>query len=204
MKISLFLPLFIIFLVVLSIKRHQQTHAQQNANEAFLERERTANATRKQDISGLDYLPFSADALPVGEFQDDELAGYEETLTKLSEKKIINLSSMSNTDLKLMYGPANFNDLSEYDENYHTLSSALLGYAQREEALNRTDAAVTILEYAMSLAIDSSQIYLLLAKLYQKRQTPEKIQTMIDTISTMDESFRTLVLPKLESFRIDE
>lgn len=204
MKISLFLPLFIIFLVVLSIKRHQQTRAQQNANEAFLERERTANATRKQDISGLDYLLFSADALPVGEFQDNELAGYEKTLTKLSEKKIINLSSMSNTDLKLMYGPANFNDLSEYDENYHTLSSALLGYAQREEALNRTDAAVTILEYAMSLSIDSSQIYLLLAKLYQKRQTPEKIQTMIDTISTMDESFRTLILPKLESFRIDE
>jgi len=96
-----------------------------------------------------------------------------------------------------MYGPANLADLSSYDENYHLLTTTLLAYARREVELDRIDAAVTILEYAMSLALDVSQIYLLLAELYQKQNTPEKIQDITDALFVMDESFSSLVLPKL-------
>ena len=133
-------------------------------NEAFLERERRANATRKKDISNLDYLPFSADTLPIAEYSDDKLASFEAVLKNLSGQKIINLSMYSNTDLKLMYGPANLNDLSEYDENYHVLSDTLLSYALRELELGRETAAAAVLEYAVELRIDSSRIYLTLAK----------------------------------------
>ena len=49
----------------------------------------------------------------------------------------------------------------------------------------------------MSLALDVSQIYLLLAELYQKQNTPEKIQNITDALFVMDESFSSLVLPKL-------
>ena len=156
-----------------------------------------ANATRKKDISALPYLSFSTDTLPVGEFADDELYSCETVLQNLTDQKIINLSMYTNTDLKLMYGPANLADLSSYDENYHLLTTTLLAYARREVELDRIDAAVTILEYAMSLALDVSQIYLLLAELYQKQNTPEKIQDITDALFVMDESFSSLVLPKL-------
>lgn len=202
--IPVFLFAFILFTAVLAVKRQRQTTKQEQANEAFLERERKANATRKKDISNLDYLSFSVQSLPIAEYSDEKLAEYESILTNLSSKKIINLSGYSNTDLKLMYGPANFNDLSEFDENYQTLSDTLFAYAKRETELNRTDSAITILEYAMELKIDSSQIYLLLAKLYQTLQTTEKIQTIIDTVSSMDESFASFVLPKLNAFRTAE
>lgn len=202
--IPVFLFAFILFTAVLAVKRQRQTTKQEQANEAFLERERKANATRKKDISNLDYLSFSVQSLPIAEYSDEKLAEYESILTNLSSKKIINLSGYSNTDLKLMYGPANFNDLSEFDENYQTLSDTLFAYAKRETELDRTDSAITILEYAMELKIDSSQIYLLLAKLYQTLQTTEKIQTIIDTVSSMDESFASFVLPKLNAFRTAE
>ena len=202
--IPVFLFSLILFTAVRAVKRQRQTTKQEEANEAFLERERQANATRKKDISNLDYLAFSVKRLPISNYPDTKLTEYETILTNLSNQKIINLSQYSNTDLKLMYGPANFNDLSEFDENYHTLSNTLFDYAKRESELGQTDAAIAILEYAMELKIDSSQIYLLLAKLYQTQNTPEKIQTISDTLSSMDESFASFVLPKINAFRTVE
>lgn len=204
MKFPFFLFAFIIFVGVITYKRKQHTHKQDMVTEAFIERERRANISRKRDISHLNYLTFAIDRLPLFEFQDEELLSHENILKELADKKIINLSNYSNTDLKLMYGPANLNVLSEYDENYHQLSSTLLAYANREVALSRMDSAIQILEYAMDLAIDSSQIYLLLADLYQTQGTPEKIETIIQKLSSMDTSFSSMVLSKLDTFHTSE
>lgn len=199
MKIPVFFTSMIVLVLFLAYKRWKQTQNQAEMNEAFLERERRANATRKKDISNLDYLPFSADALPIAEYSDDKLASFEAVLKNLSGQKIINLSMYSNTDLKLMYGPANLNDLSEYDENYHVLSDTLLSYALRELELGRETAAAAVLEYAVELRIDSSRIYLTLAKLYQKQHTPEKISHITETLSSMDADFAGSVIQKIHN-----
>ena len=197
MNFPVFFTFMVAFVLFLAYKRRKQTRNQSEVNEAFLERERRANATRRKDISNLDYLPFSADTLPIAEYPDEELASCEHILESLSGKRIINLSSYSNTDLKLMYGPANLNDLSEYDENYHILTDTLLSYAKRELELDREAAAVTILEYAVRLRIDSSRIYLMLAKLYQKQHMPEKTDHIIDVLSSMDTDFASSTIQKL-------
>ena len=188
---------FIIFIVYLAFKRTKQTQNQQNANQSFLERERLANNTRKKDISGLNYLPFTTDRLPDSVSSDEKLNIIESELKELSNQKIINLSQYSNTDLKLMYGPANLPALSEYDNNYHRLAALFLDYASRQLELCDTSAAIAALEYAAELRIQSSRIYLLLAELYLKQGTPEKINTIRDTVSSMEEPFRR-VLPKLD------
>ena len=189
---------FISFIVYLACKRTKQTQNQQNANQSFLERERLANNTRKKDISGLNYLPFTTDRLPDSVSSDEKLNIIESELKELSNQKIINLSQYSNTDLKLMYGPANLPALSEYDNNYHRLAALFLDYASRQLELCDTSAAIAALEYAAELRIQSSRIYLLLAELYLKQGTPEKINTIRDTVSSMEEPFRRLVLPKLD------
>ena len=194
----------VVFVLFLAMKRGKQTRRQENTNEAFLERERQANATRKKDISNLNYLPYTADALLLDEDPDEELSQYVKILKDLSGRKMLNLSMYSNTDLKLMYGPANLNELSECDNNYHQLSDTLLNYAERENTLQRYEAAISILEYAMSLRIDSSRIYLMLARLYDEQNTPEKIQNIFHALSSMDDSFTSHVLPKLRSSHIEE
>lgn len=103
-----------------------------------------------------------------------------------------------------MYGPANFNELSEYDDNWNELSATLYHYACRELELGRKEDAVRILEYAVELKLDSSQIYLLLARLYQEQNQPERLQTMKEALSSMDESFRSFVLTKLNASHTDE
>lgn len=200
----IFLPIFIIIGSLIAGSRHKQENSQKKKYENFLERERLANSTRKQDISHLNYLALSLDSLPIGHSADPVLTNCEETLKSLSQKRILNLSGKSNTDLKLLYGPANLDDLWEYDENYHILSTTLLDYGKRQEELNHIEEAVAILEYASSLHIDSSKIYLLLASLYDKAGTPEKISQIKDSLQVMDEDFRLYVLKHLESFHTDE
>ena len=97
--------------------------------EDFFERERLANSTRKQDISHLDYIVLDLSLLPMGKTQDPSIKKLEDTLTELSQKQILDLSDKSNTDLKMMYGPANLDTLWECDDNYHALSQTLLEYA---------------------------------------------------------------------------
>lgn len=202
--IPVLLLAFIAFTAVLAVRRKKQADRQLEANEAFLERERAANATRKKDISHLDYLPFSTDRLPVGTCDDGELASDEAVFQKLSGQKIINLSRYSNTDLKLMYGPANLNSLTEYDDNYRLLADTLLSYAAKKEALGRREEAIAVLEYAMELKIDASKIYVSLAELYRKQGSPEKIRAIEAALSSMDDDFSSLVYPKLKAFRAAE
>lgn len=199
MNFPVFFTFMIVFVLFLAYKRRKQTQNQDAANEAFLERERLANSTRKKDISALNYLPFSAEALPLGEDPDPKLSSIETDLKDLSGKRIINLSGYSNTDLKLMYGPANLNELSEYDENYHILSDSLLAYAERELELGRTSAATAVLEYAAELRIDKSRIYLMLAELYQSQNKPEKTARLKETLSSMDPAFASLTIRKLNA-----
>lgn len=199
MNFPFFLAAMLVFVLFLAYKRRRQTQNQEETNEAFLDRERRANATRKKDISALDYLDYSTDALPLDEYPDEQLLSCETVLKNLCGKRMINLSGCSNTDLKLMYGPANLNALSEYDENYRILADTLLAYAGRESELNREDAAIAILEYAAGLRIDSSRIYLMLAELYQKQNTPEKTASLIELLSSMDKDFASFTIRRLNS-----
>lgn len=199
--IPVLLLTFIAFTAILAIRRKKQSDRQFEVNEAFLERERAANATRKKDISQLDYLPFSFDRMPPADSQDEEIATYETKMRELSSKKIINLSRLSNTDLKLMYGPANLSELMEYDDNYHLLCILFIGYAKRKSDIGEYGDAIQALEYAMELKIDTSQIYVLLAELYQKQGSPEKIRSIETALSSMDEDFADMVRPKLAACR---
>ncbi len=196
--IPVFFVSLVAFTIFLAIKRNKQTQNQNNANISFLERERLADNTRKKDISNLDYLQFSVKQLPLAKIDDAQLSSLEAALSDLAEQKIINLSAYSNTELKLMYGPANLTALSEYDDNYHRLATTLLAYADRLEEIGYTDTAVAVLEYAMELHIQLGQIYLRLAELYLKQHTPENIHSIEKTLLTMEESFASHILPKLK------
>lgn len=202
LPIPIFFISVVLFTAYLAFKRKKQTDNQQHANEAFLERERLANSTRRKDISNLDYLRISLETLPIAEYDDEELHSHEAAIQKLAGQNILNLSMYSNTDLKMMYGPANLEELSACDDNYHMLSSTLFAYANREAVLGRPDAAIAILEYAMALQIDSSQIYLLLADLYNQQGTPENIQNIVSVLAQMEatesgHAFASRLLPKI-------
>ena len=116
---------FILFIMWFRVKSKKASEMEQNSKEDFLRREHEANLTRKKDISNLDYIVIPEEDLPFTETNDEEEAMLQDNLRKAMSKKILNLSGISNTDLKLEYGYANLEALSQYDQNFTNLLRCL-------------------------------------------------------------------------------
>lgn len=115
----------------------------------------------------------------MGFYDNSKLKEYEQTLTRLSQEKILNLEGQSNTDLKLKYGPANLNELSACDDNYATLCRTIVSYAECLIELGYTQDAKKVLETGISCGCDHSKNYLLLADLYLKEHDEAAFEKLL-------------------------
>lgn len=149
----------------------------------FWKREKEGNLTPRKDISNLDYLTITLDHLPVKDYEDPTANQYRDTIMALSNEKILNLSGLSNTDLKLQYGVANLNPLTEYDNNYIKLISTLHKWGQHLHKIGDIQGAISVLEYAVFCKTDALITYKLLAQIYNKQNDTDKIDSLIKVIS---------------------
>ncbi len=117
------------------------------------------------------------------DLSDDTINSYRDTIFSLFNKKILNLSSFSNTELKLKYGVSNLKILSEYDDNYTKLVSFLQKWGERLYTQGYLNEAQAVLEVAIDCKTDVRKTYLLLAKIYAKQSSPEKILALIDKVT---------------------
>lgn len=126
------IPVFFIVTLMLvlwvSYQKHRTDRIAEAKREAFWEKERLANTTRKKDLSNLDYITIPVENLPFPETGDEEITDIQNYLLKLSGTKIVNFTGISNTDLKLQYGAPNINLLMEFDKNYMELVRYLYRY----------------------------------------------------------------------------
>ena len=193
-----FLAVFIIVTIYIAIRRNSAMRSEEKVWNEFREREQEANWTRKQDISNLAYIKLPLDSLPLGKFEDEALVSYEHALRDLSTQPICNLNGISNTDLKLRYGAANLNTLSQCDTNYSTLVSLLANYGEKLFELSHVEEARQVLEYALSLNSDVAKTYELLATIYEYEGQPEKINALYESAEKITSIRRNSILRKLE------
>lgn len=194
-----FLGLFIFFTALISFYRKKQASAQDEIEERFWSRENEANHIRRQDISGLPYITIPLEIFSMDICDNSGLKEYKQTLTQLSEQKILNLSGQTNTDLKLKYGPANLAALIEYDQNYVTLCRTLLSYAECLLKLGYPKEAQKILEFGISCGSDLSQNYLLLANLYLTAGDTASFENLKSQAASLNSLMKTPILERLEA-----
>ena len=96
---------------------------------------------------------------------------------------MLNLTGISNTDLKLEYGTANLAVLSEYDTNYMDMISLLPTYVDELLEAEQIDTAQALLEFAINTKADSRKLYQQLVSIYKETNQLEKI----DHLKTMAE-----------------
>ncbi len=197
-----YLPLFILLLSTFSFLRNRSTRSAQKKQESFLEKEQRANLTRKQDISGLAYIHLPMQTFPIGKFADEKLAHAESELALLSDRQILNLTGITNTDLKLQYGAANLAFLSDCDANYTRLARAIVSYGKRLAELGHAPEAITVLEFGVSCKTDISANYTLLASLYRENGEIHKVQGLIETVKGMDMFRKESILKQLETIAL--
>lgn len=194
-----FLGCVIIFLIWFSYERRKTDKLSKRKTDGFWEQERLANSVRRQDISDLDYLVISENRLPFKETDDPELIDIYERVKALLDKKIINLSEYTNTELKLKYGSANLNVLSEYDENFTRLMTLMNKWGTRLVKLGDTDAAIEVLSYAVECGSDSRNTFVALGKLYSDCGASILTEDLIKRAENLKTPMKTSIISELET-----
>ncbi len=192
--------LFVIFILWLQYEIRKDGKASKRSLELFWMKEREANLARRKDISQLEYLTVNLDQLPMDDHEDDTINSYRDTIKEYSERKMINLSGKTNTELKLEYGVANFNLLSSYDSNYTAFVSMLQKWAGRLKDRGHISDAQAVLEFSIfSCLTDVTKAYRMLAELYQQQNRSEQIDAIIDIIPKTKIKDKEVLIEELKS-----
>lgn len=183
MKIPVLSSIILIFILWLHYEVKRNKNMSKENTDMFWQREKDANLTRRIDISNLNYITLPLERLPMSDKGDDVLNSCRDTIAKLSDRKILNLSGLSNSDLKFKYGAANFNKLSDCDNNFNLMTNTLQKWGECLYSKGFRPEAVSVLEFAAECRTEISKTYLLLSKIYKEQNTPEKIGSLLNILS---------------------
>lgn len=165
-----FLLIFIVFCIALAYYIKKNDAAQEKVMSDYWEKELKSNAVRKKDISKLNYI-----TIPLEKIPQKLNTSAENTLFSFADKPMLNLSGISNTDLKLEYGTANLEILSEYDINFTDMLAILPVYTQELLDAGELATARMLLEFAIDCNADSRIVYQQLSGIYTDANEPDKI-----------------------------
>lgn len=199
-----FLASIIVFCIWLAYEIHKHNKKDKKFQKDFWEREAKANATRKKSLDSLNYIVIPEEILNIlsGNFPE-ELYETKINMEHLKNSKIVNLTNISNTDLKLEYGAANIDVLSEYDQNYLLLSRSLFEIGDFYHKSNDDETAKLALEFAVSTGCDSIGVYKILTDIYNSEENYGKITYLKSSASLLSGITKGPILDYLYSSHTD-
>ena len=145
-----FLASIIIVAFFFNVSMRRVSRKEEAREMSFWEKERKSNNVRRKSLENLDYICIPVDVLPFGTSgSNKELENSEQNVLALKDEKIVNLTGITNTDLKLEYGTANITELSLYDQNYTALVRALQNWGKALYDAGRYEDSAKVLEFAV-------------------------------------------------------
>lgn len=188
--------IFIIFIVWSSYEMHKSTRNDRKTQDDFWNREQTSNNVRRKRIDDSEYITIPDSILNINSSNEDVIK-HLASLRELKNKKILNLTGKTSTDIKELYGPANLNYVTECDDNFTSMCQVLssLGTLLKEEG--DLAQAAKVLEFAVNSKSDISSTYLALADIYLSTGNSEKIKDLISTASLLDSLMKDSIIKNL-------
>lgn len=149
------------------------------AQDEFWERERSSYKAPARSTSDLEYISFPDD-LPLNISTDDpQIKEYQETLVNLTKNKVLDLSGISNTDIRFAYGNKNMEELSRADSRYTTLCRTLNNLAKAYMGMDHKAEAVTLLTFALDSGSTIKESWLTLGQYHMENGDTESLETLI-------------------------
>lgn len=193
------LPFFLIFLIWLTFRIKSLDAKQKKQQADFWAKEKAASITPAKDISNLSYITIPIEKFPLNFSNDEKVIEIERELTELSTHRLLNLSGISNTDLKLTYGTTNFDVMSQIGEDFDRACVLLNSYAKALIDAAREDDAKNVLEFAVGVGTDISESYIMLANYYKKSSQNEKLSFLRERISNSQLLLKNSILNKIDN-----
>ena len=123
----------------------------------------------------------------------------ENSLQEISTHKLLNLSGVSNTDLKLQYGVGNFETMSQIGEDFDKACILLNSYAKALIDAGMEDDAKNVLEFSIGIGTDISESYIMLANYYKKRSQKEKLNFLRERVSNSTLLLKNSILNNIDN-----
>lgn len=191
-------PFVLIILFLFRSKIKKGDRSLNDADRIFWERESKSNAVRKKDIELLHYITIPENLPPI--VTDNlQIKNYLSALEQLRTKRILNLTGISNTDLKLEYGVTNLPALTEYDDNFTELARTLAGLGHLLIAEDQLKEARFFLELGISYNTDISSNYIDLASLYQASNEDSKVEALLEKAKQLHSLSKNVIIQKLQA-----
>ena len=199
----MFFLLALIFTAWLAFERIKSSKQDDERVRAFWEREREADGTRKKNLDTISYIKVPnwitldslSSSLPTN---DEELNRCNDILNSLMSQRILNLTGMTTTDIKLEYGPANVNIVDEYDQNFTLFAQTIYAYGERLHTLGFDHEAMRVLRFGIDSLSDISGNYKLLATLYIKYGQQDKIPELRETANNLNSLLKNSIIKYLD------
>lgn len=199
-----FFASFIVFCLFLRIYLKRSNKQADSRSESFWEKEAKANSTRRKSLDNLEYITIPTEFVSWNSADFDGLSDnyrFEDalqTIGQLSTRKIVNLTGLTNTDLKLLYGAPNITLLMDFDQNYTLLARTMQTLGEELFKAGYIAEAKSVLEFAISTRTDVSQSYFLLADIYERDCQPEKIEELIQTAEGLKSVMKKSIVRTLQ------
>jgi len=188
----------LILCLVIAFFNHRSKEKIAAQEEDFWDKEAQANNTRRKSLDNLEYILIPMDKLPIDKHRDnDTINSIIDTIGELSKSPIVNLTGISNTDLKLQYGAPNIDLLSQYDSRYTTLATNLQKWGSKLIELGDTESAKAVLEFAISTKTDISGTYKLLSNIYKDEQDLASLEYLRSVASELNTPMQATILSYL-------
>jgi hypothetical protein len=113
---------------------------------------------------------------------------------------MLNLTGLSNTDLKMEYGAANLELLSAYDENCTKLLRLTVSAAEALKANGMDSEAIAFLEFGVDCGTDITSNYTLLAEYYAASGEGEKISGLVQKAEKLGTLNKDVIVSKLRVY----
>ncbi len=198
MMISIIGPTLVLA-VLIAYEIAKNTSKEKKSSDAFWDKEREANTSRKKDISKLPYIKVPLESLPFGLLPAfEELVTNENAIRELSGEKILSLRGKTNTEVKLEYGIPNFEFLCTCDENYLKLIRCLSKEAELLLSMNFEREAEEVLNYSLSIGSDIPKDYIALANLYKTRFDRASMNNLLERADALESLTKKHLIESLE------
>lgn len=189
---------FIALILLITFSIRKQAKQTKQKEEDFWSREHRANFVRCKPLDHLKYVKIPLESFPTHLLNDDpRVLECIDVLEALTSRKIVNFTGYSNTDLKLEYGTANIEALTEYDQNYTLLVRTLQKWADILLEAGCDEAAATLMEFAVSIETDVSRTYYLLADYLVSHGQAAQVDRLVRTAENLRSANRDSILKKL-------
>ena len=127
----------------------------------------------------------------------------ENSLASLKNVKMLNLTGITNTELKLKYGVPNLEELTACDDAFTEFIRLLPLYARELCESGRPELAQAALEFGIEHKADSKLIFTDLAKMYKASGNASGINKLIDSAQELDSLMKTPIINALEDILND-